>query len=256
MLPDPTKDEKATQLVQTATETRQKALSLQVRTPREYEQASEFRKAVKAKFNEIEGYRVYLKEPYIEGGRRVDEFFKPPLQFLKEAEDATKKLLLTYETEQERIAAEEQRRLEEKARKEREALEAKAREERKKADEAAAELKRKADAARAANDLAESILLQNQADKIVEKSEIKAEAIQSKAAQVVAPKVEPYIPPIVGQHTSIIWKARVVDAKLVPNEYKIVDESMLNKFAKATKGKVPVPGVEFYSEKNMSGRAA
>ena len=43
------KDNKATALVAMATETRQQALALQVRTPREYEQVSEFRRGVKAK---------------------------------------------------------------------------------------------------------------------------------------------------------------------------------------------------------------
>ena len=255
MLPDPTQDEKATHLAQVATETRQQAIALQVRTPREYEQVSEFRKTVKAKFNEIEGYRTYLKEPYLEGGRRVDEFFKPPLQALKEAEDKAKTVLLSYESEQRRIAAEEQRKLEEKARKEREALEAKAREERRKADEAAAELRRKEEEARKANDLAEAVRLRNQADKIVEKSEAKAVNIESKASQVIAPKVEAYIPPVQGQYSKTVWKARVLNKLAVPDEYKVVDQSMLDKMAQATKGAVKVPGVEFYSEQVMSGRA-
>src|SRR3990167_2919970 len=95
-------NEKAAHLAQVANETKAKALTLLVRTPREYEQVSEFRKNVKAKFNKIEGYRIYLKEPYIEGGRRVDEFFKPALTSLKEAEDAAKSRLLGYEAEQKR----------------------------------------------------------------------------------------------------------------------------------------------------------
>ena len=255
MLEDISKDEKAIALVQVASETRQQALALLVRSPHEYEQVSGFLSQVKAKANEIEGHRKYLKEPFIEGGRRVDEFFKPPLQFLKDAEKAAKDKLLGYESEQRRIAAEEQRRLEEKARKEREALEAKARVERERADAEAREIQHKADEARAAGDLAESVRLRNQADKIVEKSEAKAEAIQNKASAVVAPKVEAYIPPVVGQSSRTVWKSRVVDAKLVPDEYKVVDIAMLDKLAQATKGKVPVPGVEFYGEQIMSARA-
>src|SRR3990172_1579658 len=91
MLPDPTTDEKATHLAQVANETKTQALTLLVRTPREFEQVSEFRKNVKAKFNEIEGYRVHLKEPFLEGTRRIDAFFKAPLTALKEAEDAAKR---------------------------------------------------------------------------------------------------------------------------------------------------------------------
>ena len=256
MIEDISQDAKATALVQAANETKVQALTLLVRSPHEYEQVSGFLSQVKAKTNEIEGHRKYLKEPFLEGGRRVDEFFRAPLQFLKEAEHAAKSRLLNYEAEQRRIAAEEQRRLEEEARKKREAFEAKARKEREDADAVAGEMQRKADEARAAGDLAESVRLRNQADKVVEKSEAKAEAIQSKAEQVVAPKVEAYIPPVVGQFSKTVWKARVLDQKAVPEEYKVVDVAMLDKLAQATKGKVPVAGVEFYSEQIMSARAS
>ena len=256
MIEDISQDAKATALVQAANETKVQALTLLVRSPHEYEQVSGFLSQVKAKTNEIEGHLKYLKEPFLEGGRRVDEFFRAPLQFLKEAEHAAKSRLLNYEAEQRRIAAEEQRRLEEEARKKREAFEAKARKEREDADAVAGEMQRKADEARAAGDLAESVRLRNQADKVVEKSEAKAEAIQSKAEQVVAPKVEAYIPPVVGQFSKTVWKARVLDQKAVPEEYKVVDVAMLDKLAQATKGKVPVAGVEFYSEQIMSARAS
>lgn len=44
------------------------------------------------------------------------------------------------------------------------------------------------------------------------------------------------------------WKARVVDFKALPDEYKLPNESMLNSFARSTKGKRPIPGVEFYDD--------
>ena len=255
MIEDINQDAKATALVQVASETKAQALALLVRSPHEYEQVSAFLSIVKGKHKEIEGYRVYLKEDFLSGCRKIDDFFRPPLLFLKEAEQTAKDKLTAYETEQRRVAAEEQRKLEEEARKKREALEAKARAEREKADAEAREIQRKADEARAAGDLAESVRLRNQADKVVEKSEAKAEAFQSKAEQVVAPKVEAYIPPVVGQFSKTVWKARVLDAKAVPDDYKVVDIAMLDKFAQATKGKVTVPGVEFYPEQVMSARA-
>ena len=249
------KDEKSTQLVQIATETKVKALTLAVHTPREYEQVSEFLSQIKGKQKEIDGHRVHLKEPFLLGCRRIDEFFRAPLQFLREAEAEAKKKLLGYESEQKRIAAEEQRKLEEKARKEREALETKARTEREEADRKAAELRRQAEEARASNDKATAALLASQANKIEEKSEARAIAAETKAAQIVAPKVEAYIPPVVGQSSRTIWKSRVLDAKAVPDEYKIVDVAMLNKFAQATKGKIAVPGVEFYPEEVLAARS-
>ena len=249
------KDQKAAALVQVANETRSQSLALQVRTPYEYEQVSGFLSQIKTKFNEIEGHRKHLKEPFIEGGRRVDEFFRAPLQFLKEAESTAKQKLLGYESEQRRIAAEEQRKLEEKARKEREALEAKAKAEREKADAEAREIQRQADEAREAGDLAAAATLRHKAIVIVEKSEVKAVAALDKAAQVVAPRVEAYIPPVVGQSSRTAWKGRVVNKVLLPDDYKIIDQAMIDKMAQASKGQIPIPGVEFYSEQIMSARS-
>lgn len=249
-------DEKATALAVSAQDSKSAAVSIQVRTPREYEQASTFLRNVKVRAREIDEHRKYLKEPYLEGGRRIDEFFRQPLAFLADAEREAKRKMLGYEDEQRRLAAEEQRKLQEKARKEREALEAKARAAREKADAEAAEIKRKADEARAAGDLAQAVTLTNQADRIVEKSETKAITLESKAEQVAAPTVQAYIPPVEGISRRTVWKARVVDVSLVPREYLLVNEQMLAKVAQATKGSVAIPGVEFYSEQTLASARA
>lgn len=252
---DPAIDEKATQLARFASDTKIHALAMIVRTPREYEQVSAFLSQIKGKQKEIDGHRAYLKEPFLLGCRRVDEFFRAPLQFLKEAETEAKKKLLGYESEQKQIAAEEQRKLEEKARKEREALEAKARTAREKADREAAELRHKAEEARADNDIAASVLLASQANKIEEKSEAKAVAAEFKAAQIVAPKVEAYIPPVVGQYTKTVWKTRILDVMLIPRGYLIPNEILISKFVQATKGAIPIPGIEIYSEETLAARS-
>jgi len=44
------------------------------------------------------------------------------------------------------------------------------------------------------------------------------------------------------------WKARIVDFKLLPDEYKLPNEALLNSFARSTKGTRPIPGVEFYDD--------
>jgi len=247
------KDNKATALVAMAASTRETALALQVRTPREFEQVSEFRRGVKAKLTEIESYRVHLKEPHLEGGRRVDAFFKPPLLALKSAEDRAKVVLLDYEAEQKRQAAEQQRKLDAEARKKREAYEAKARLEREKADQAAAEAKRREEKARKAGHIAEAVAIKHDADEADRKAEAKAEDTEHKASLVTAQKVEAYIPPVVRQYTKTLWKAKVINAKLVPDEYKVVDQKMLDAFAGATKGKAKLPGVEIYSVDVMVG---
>ena len=49
-------------------------------------------------------------------------------------------------------------------------------------------------------------------------------------------------------HSRKLWKAKVVDFKLLPEEYKMPDVTKLNAVAKTLKDKAKVPGVEFYYE--------
>lgn len=63
-----------------------------------------------------------------------------------------------------------------------------------------------------------------------------------------------YAPKTAGVSTRFEWRARVVDAEKVPRHFLIVDEKALNAFAKATKGKTPVAGVEFYEAPVISTR--
>jgi hypothetical protein len=50
------------------------------------------------------------------------------------------------------------------------------------------------------------------------------------------------------------WKARVVDFKLLPDEYKLPNESLLNAYARTHKGEGEIPGVEFYDDRIYSVR--
>lgn len=52
-----------------------------------------------------------------------------------------------------------------------------------------------------------------------------------------------------------VWRAKVVDPNKVPREYLIVDQSALDAIAKATKGKLNIPGVEFVKDLVSSVRA-
>jgi hypothetical protein len=45
------------------------------------------------------------------------------------------------------------------------------------------------------------------------------------------------------------WKARVIDMKLLPDEFKIPDMQTLNAKAKSSKGTVIIPGVEFFNDR-------
>lgn len=82
----------------------------------------------------------------------------------------------------------------------------------------------------------------------------KAEALREEAAGISAPviQVASATPKIEGASVRKIWKARVIDSNRVPREFLVVNEKALDAFAKATKGAVPVAGVEFYEEANMA----
>lgn len=50
------------------------------------------------------------------------------------------------------------------------------------------------------------------------------------------------------------WKARVVDMKLLPDEFKIPDMQTLNAKAKSSKGTAVIPGVEFFNDRIVTVR--
>lgn len=82
----------------------------------------------------------------------------------------------------------------------------------------------------------------------------KAEVLREQAAEVVAPviQVASATPKVEGASVRKIWRARVVDPQQVPREFLIVNEKALEAYAKATKGAVSVPGVEFYEESSLA----
>jgi hypothetical protein len=74
----------------------------------------------------------------------------------------------------------------------------------------------------------------------------------------VAPVVVPiYAPPIQkqkGESTRKNWKFEIVDEKLIPREYLMVNETSIRGVVSALKGATNIPGVRVYSEDYMSFR--
>ena len=71
---------------------------------------------------------------------------------------------------------------------------------------------------------------------------------EAKAENIVAPIVQPKLQAVAGTAQVTYWHARVVDVNKVPRAWLVVDEAALEKYAKATQGKIPIDGVEFFSE--------
>lgn len=200
-----------------------RASAITVKTPEQYAEASDFLKAVKGAQKRVTDFFGPMKSKAHEAWKAITTTEAATLKPLQDAEAQVKRVLVTYQTEQEAIRQAEQRRLQaaadEAARKERERLEA-----------AAAKLKT---------------------------PELR-EARMEQAAAVIAPvvTVAAVTPVIAGQSLRKTWKARVVNEAIVPRAWLVVNQSALDAFARSTKGAVKVDGVEMFEDVTMasSGR--
>lgn len=68
---------------------------------------------------------------------------------------------------------------------------------------------------------------------------------------VVAPPVPVYVEPPRPKGMVVRWKHRVIDVRLVPREYMVVDDRLLASIATSQKDKASVPGVEFFTESSV-----
>lgn len=258
-----------------------------VDSPEMFEIAGSELQSIRDRHKKIEEQRVYLKEPFLEGGRRIDAFFKAPLDRLAEAERLLKSRMLTYKQGEEAKAAEARRQAEEKARKEREELERQRKaaedEQRRIAEQARRdreESERKAAEARKAGDEAAARKAEQEARERLEQARIDAQAAEEAAHAAaeelelaeVAPLARPVVeqPKASGISTRQTWKAEVLNlneliiaaaaglAKGDPTmaAYLMADTKALGQVAKGLKGKARIPGVRVYAEESMAVRSA
>lgn len=182
--------------------------------------AGELRSKLKGKIKRLEEIRKSVTIPMDTAKAIIMGWFKPVAARAEQGIEYLDELTINYTEEQDRIAREAQAKLDEAARKEREKAEAKARE-----LEAAGKTER-------------------------------AAAMQAKADAVIAPVVAPATPKIAGQAIKEMFYAEVTDFKALPDDYKIINQSLLDKTAQASKGKLNIPGVVFKSRKIVSGRSS
>ena len=198
------------------------AEATQVESAVSYQHAASFLKNVKAAQKKVKEFFSPLKATAKAAHSAVCAGEREMLAPLTEAESGVKRKMLAWQQEQERIARERERKLQAQA-------EAKARKERER--------------------------LEKRAAAAVEKGQIeKAESLEDKAAEVIAPvvHVESEAPKVEGIKYRVTWRARVTREEDVPRQWLIVDDKALQAFARATKGSKSVAGVEFYSEKTMA----
>src|SRR5690606_29862260 len=105
-----------------AEKTLQLVRDYQIQTAADYEGAAEQLKAIKSKAKSLDEQRKAITKPLDDAKRQVMNLFRPPLQFLADAESLIKRSMADFQREQERLRLEAQRKAEEQARKEQERL--------------------------------------------------------------------------------------------------------------------------------------
>lgn len=226
-------------------------------------------RGIVTKGRQIEELRKSLTGPILEAKRRIDEFFRGPLDRLSQAESVLKLSMSTYQREQQRRIEEAQRAAAAEAERQRQEAERIAAEQR--AAEAAAQAERERLAAEATTRMEQAVKT-GDATAMAEAEQLAAEAQAIQAAPVESrPQEEIHVPAVVvpiaakakGVSFRNVWKAEVTDhsafirgaAGRPEIEAMLkVDESALNKFAQATAGKAHVAGVRFYEDTVTAAR--
>lgn len=72
-----------------------------------------------------------------------------------------------------------------------------------------------------------------------------AEEVEAHTVTVEGPKK------VKGEYYKTTWKARIINVDLIPREYMIPNQALLDNHAMVTKGKEEISGVEFYSDKKL-----
>ena len=197
----------------------QEASSLVIKTQNDYELAGSLRMRIKGKIKELDEKRKSITAPLDLAKKNIMALFNPIIEKLNNGVEIIDQGVIIFSEEQDRRAREAQAKADEEARKAREKAEAKARE------------------------------LEAQG-----KTE-KAAAAQAKADAVIAPVVVAAIHKVAGQAIKEVWYAEITDFKALSDDYKLPNQSLLDKTAQASKGKLNIPGIVFKSRKIVSGRS-
>jgi hypothetical protein len=195
------------------------AQAIIIKSQEDYIIAGDLRKKIKGKIKDLDEKRKSITAPLDLAKKNIMALFTPIIDMLNKGVENLDIGVIAYDEIQERKAREAQAKAEEEARKAREKAEARARE------------------------------LEAQG-----KTE-KAQAMQEKADAIIAPIITTSTPKVSGQAIREIWYAEVVDFKALSDDYKLPNQSALDKVAQATKGKINLSGVKFYSRKIVSGRS-
>lgn len=248
------------------------ATDLVIDSPTMYELASDELRQIKALQKQVEDKRTSITGPMNQALRAANDLFRAPATFLEKAEAACKRSMITYTTEQERIAAEARRVAQEQEAAERRRLAAEQAEfERiaRLAQEATAQAQREAVKAAAAGDREAQARAEEQARQQAEAAaNAQAEALAAAhtaevitmAPTVAAPAKVAGISGRVNytaQVDNLMILVRAVAEGKAPVQCLCADEKFLGAQARAFKKAGPLyPGVTAVAERGIAARAA
>lgn len=223
-----------------------------------FELAGDDLKQIKTLQKEVEDKRTSITGPLNQAVKAVNDLFRPPKEYLDKAEATIKRAMVTWTTEQERLAAEARAKAEAEARAERERLAALEREQAEAARKAEAEAQAAAEAGdeqAAAEAMAVAQAAQEQA----------AAAALTAQIVTVVPVVEAPAK-VAGISGRVTYSAEVTDllalvkavaAGQAPLECLQADVRFLGAQARAFKKSGQLyPGVTIIAERSIAARAA
>ncbi len=189
-----------------------------------YQLAANNRKALKIYSKQLEEIKKGHTRPIDDLKAQVLTYFNTYAGKLAAALRQVDGAMLAYDAEIQRVRAEEQRKLEEYTR-------------RKEAEEKAA---------------LEAAAL----NAIAKGDEARAVELVTKAEEVrhAVPVLAPVAPIAQGASFREIWKFEITDAKALPREYLIPDETRIGQVVRALKKDCSIPGVRIWSEKILATR--
>jgi len=248
----------------------QRAQAIAVRTPADRDDARNFVLAVKRAQEQVHTQFDTMVDKTHKAWKESLAVRASFLDPLESAEKTVKRLILTYDAEQERIRLDEQRRLQaiadETARKERMKIEQEAERQRniqRQQEAEAAEARRKAEEAEGKE---QKRLLDeaDAADRKAAAAAAKVEVKEEQSAAIVAPVVTVSMPEKPkGESAPKRWKARLIDKmaliQAAANGSEIAigcltfDQPAANTFAKSSRI-ITVPGIEWYAETSLAMR--
>lgn len=234
---------------QEADSTLMMAQTLSIDSPALYELAAGDLKSVKRRITELDEQRKAITKPLDTAKAAVMDLFRAPIERLQQAESQLKQAMLTYQREQERIAAEQRRIAEANAASERARLQAEA-------NQRAAEAAKLAEAA-------EKDPFDTAAAAAAASAQFEAEVIQATAQVITAPAIQSEAPKVAGISKRVTWDAEVVSivelcAYIAKNpemsELVTPNTKALKAMATAMKDKLAIPGVNPISKESLASR--